>query len=107
MYKGIAKLGVIDSFPESGVNLILVNDLSKGEDTVTPVLSRVPMLEEEVQVATDNDLSPICVVTRSMACFNSCHRETEGDEGSPHITTPGSSPVSILRGADFLDVVIT
>ena len=68
LYSGKARVGVVDNLPEDGVDLILGNDLVRGDDVSVPVLTRVPVstnVNKENNVI-DLEVFPACAVTRSM-----------------------------------------
>ena len=68
LFSGKARVGVVDNLPEDGVDLILGNDLVRGDDVSVPVLTRVPVstnVNKENNVI-DLEVFPACAVTRSM-----------------------------------------
>lgn len=64
LFNGQALVGIVDSLPEQGVELILGNDLIRGDVVGSPVLTKVSVPIENAQ---DEDTFPICAVTRSMS----------------------------------------
>ncbi|KAK3889852.1 hypothetical protein Pcinc_006178 [Petrolisthes cinctipes] len=83
-FRGEAQFEVVESLPESGVDLILGNDLLRGEVVTAPVLTAMP--STDVQVGVDPETFPFCVVTRSMSRNDQNSREETIDSGrqKPH-----------------------
>lgn len=77
LFKGFARVGLVDSLPESGVDFILKNYLAKSEDIATPVLSTLPV---PVALVDDNlETFSICASNRSLDCVEESQwEETTG-----------------------------
>lgn len=78
LFQGVARLGVVESLPESGVDLILGNDLVRGENLTAPVLSTEPLTDVQ---NVDLETFPFCAVTRSMSRAEENRREKVADSG--------------------------
>lgn len=78
MFNGEARVGVLDSLPGDGVDLILGNDLVPGNELVAPVMTKTPVSDPEVLV-DDGEMFPACAVTRSMARSEDNRREATAD----------------------------
>lgn len=89
LFKGTTQLGIVDSLPEEGVDLILGNDLAKGEAFTTPVLSTVPV--SDVHGVMDNDVFPLCAVTRSMSRLRDSRPEDVADRTRSEVVPQVSS----------------
>ena len=100
LFKGSARLGVVDCLPEEG-DLLLGNDLVKGDDILTPVLTEVPLSVKEIREEMDQSFS-VCAVTRAMS-------RAEGSHGglrtrvNPCVTEPQSTPANPLKDFDPSD----
>ena len=91
------KLGVIESLPTAGINILLGNDLAGGRLLPCPVVTTSPLRENNTQDLEESfpTLFPACAVTRSKsrANLNSDNEATAGDcilkdlfEPSPDVT---------------------
>ena len=101
LFQGVARLGVVESLPECGVDLILGNDLVRGESLTVPVLSAEPLTDVEENV--DLGTFPFCAVTRSMSRAEENRREEA--EGSVQRVDSSVEPADEPTVAGTKDVI--
>lgn len=81
-------MGIVDSLPENGVDLILRNDLVRGDEVDTLILTKFPLPIEDAQ-EEEEDTSPVCAVTRSISQTEESRRVTASvaDDSPPEPST--------------------
>ncbi|KAK3895462.1 hypothetical protein Pcinc_000804 [Petrolisthes cinctipes] len=93
LFNGTAQVGVVESLPESNVDLILGNDLVRGEEVSAPVMTNDPVPAEVVE-DEDQMNFPVCAVTRSMSRVEESRRV----EAAEAVVTPSDPPVEGVDG---------
>ncbi|KAK3878761.1 hypothetical protein Pcinc_016573 [Petrolisthes cinctipes] len=93
LFNGTAQVGVVESLPESNVDLILGNDLVRGEEVGAPVMTKDPVPAEVVE-DEDQMNFPVCAVTRSMSRVEESRRV----EAAEAVVTPSDPPVEDVDG---------
>lgn len=89
-FAGMAKVGIVDGFPESGVDLIVENDLVRVDAVTAPALTKTPVLDCDTNdVIGDVEILPACAVTRSMFQEEERHVENSAavDDSTPVLPT--------------------
>jgi len=66
-FTGVIPVGVLDSIPKKGVDLILGNDLAGSVVSGIPIMTKVPQNRADESSDVEKDIYPACVTTRAMA----------------------------------------
>ena len=59
---GYVRLAVVDTLPIEGVDVVIANDIVKGETICYPIVGNVDDNDELVESTVDTAESPMCVI---------------------------------------------